>query len=246
MTSEPEPTRPAAIAEFGRTELERSPSPVPGRKLVPSLADIPRDDASGRHNHRAPEVGYILRGHVAIEFDEGATPRLRSGVLLLIPPGVIHNALNIGSVTARDAFRLHGRRGATPCDQLGLKARFRDSGWDRTIPLECARRTHKALQGRSSIFESFGRVRVETEGVSIDAVREGEEPPIQLLLRGSPPTLAMRHLVAPRLTESDRRLSKVEGGTLCCHCSVKEREVRSYDTHRYLDCGGFAHRGCVS
>jgi hypothetical protein len=41
--------------------------------LVPSLAAIPRDGASRRHNHRAPKVGYILRGHVAIEFDDGAT-----------------------------------------------------------------------------------------------------------------------------------------------------------------------------
>jgi hypothetical protein len=232
--------------EIWRTHWSASPSPVPRWELVPSLAGIPRDGASGRHNHRAPEVGYILRGHVAIEFDDGATPRLRSGVPLLIPPGVIYNARDIGSVTAREAFHLHGRRGATPCDQLGLKARFRDSGWDRTIPLVCGRRTRKALQRRSSTFEGFERVRVETEGASIKAVREGKEPPILLLLRGSPPTLAMRHLVPPRLAEVDRHLSKEEGGTHYCHCSIKEREVRSYDTHRYLDCGGFAHRGRVS
>jgi haloacetate dehalogenase len=50
------------------------------------------------------------------------------------------------------------------------------------------------------MFEGFERVRVETEGASINAVRGGEGPPL-LLLHGSPQTLAMWHLVAPRLAE---------------------------------------------
>jgi haloacetate dehalogenase len=50
------------------------------------------------------------------------------------------------------------------------------------------------------MFEGFERVRVEAEGVSINAVRGGEGPPV-LLLHGSPQTLAMWHLVAPRLAE---------------------------------------------
>jgi hypothetical protein len=49
MTSETEPTRSAATAEFGRTEPQRLPSPM---------------------------------------FDDGATPRLRSGDPYLVPPGI--------------------------------------------------------------------------------------------------------------------------------------------------------------
>ncbi|HLL39475.1 MAG TPA: alpha/beta hydrolase [Rubrobacteraceae bacterium] len=51
------------------------------------------------------------------------------------------------------------------------------------------------------MFEGFERVQVETEEASIHAVRGGEGPPV-LLLHGYPQTLAMWHLVAPRLTES--------------------------------------------
>jgi haloacetate dehalogenase len=51
------------------------------------------------------------------------------------------------------------------------------------------------------MFEGFERVRVETEGASINAVCRGEGPPVLLLLRGGPQTLAMWHLVAPRLAE---------------------------------------------
>src|ERR671917_1158006 len=50
----------------------------------------------------------------------------------------------------------------------------------------------------SSMFEGFERVWVETEGAIITAVRGGEGPPL-LLLHGSPQTLAMWHIVAPRL-----------------------------------------------
>jgi haloacetate dehalogenase len=50
------------------------------------------------------------------------------------------------------------------------------------------------------MFEGFERIRIEVEGVSINAVRGGEGPPV-LLLHGSPQTLAMWHLVAPRLAE---------------------------------------------
>jgi len=50
------------------------------------------------------------------------------------------------------------------------------------------------------MFEGFERVRVEVAGTSINAVRGGEGPPV-LLLHGSPQTLTMWHLVAPRLAE---------------------------------------------
>jgi haloacetate dehalogenase len=51
------------------------------------------------------------------------------------------------------------------------------------------------------MFEGFERIRVEAEGANINAVRGGEGPPV-LLLHGYPQTLAMWHLIAPRLAES--------------------------------------------
>lgn len=51
------------------------------------------------------------------------------------------------------------------------------------------------------MFEGFERVRVETTGADINAVRGGEGPPV-LLLHGYPQTLATWHLVAPLLAES--------------------------------------------
>jgi haloacetate dehalogenase len=51
-----------------------------------------------------------------------------------------------------------------------------------------------------SVFEGFERIRIEVRGASINAVRGGTGPPV-LLLHGSPQTLVMWHLVAPRLAE---------------------------------------------
>ena len=102
MTAEPESTQSAAPATFKRTELQRFPSPIPGWEIVQSLAEIPEHVASGRHSHPGgPEVGYIVRGDVAMEFDGRPTLTLRAGDPFMIPPGVIHNARNIGTVITK-------------------------------------------------------------------------------------------------------------------------------------------------
>ena len=102
MTNEPESTRSAAPATFKRTELQRFPSPIPGWEIVQTLAEIPEGVASSRHSHAGgPEVGYIMRGDVGMEFDDRPTLNLRTGDPFMIPPGVIHNARNIGTVTTK-------------------------------------------------------------------------------------------------------------------------------------------------
>jgi len=106
VTNEPEATqgftRPSAPAAFERTELQRFPSPLPGWQIAQTLVEIPKGVASGRHSHPGPEVGYIVRGDVAMEFDDDLpTLTLRSGDPFMIPPGVVHNARNIGTVTTK-------------------------------------------------------------------------------------------------------------------------------------------------
>ena len=101
MTTEPEVTQAAAPATLKRMELQRFPSPIPGWEMVQTLVQIPEGAASGRHSHPGPEVGYIVRGDVAMEFDDRATLTLRTGDPFMIPPGVVHNARNIGTVTTK-------------------------------------------------------------------------------------------------------------------------------------------------
>ena len=101
MATESGTTQPATQAAFKRTELQRFPSPAPGWEIAQTLVEIPEGVASGRHNHPGPEVGYIVRGDVAMEFDDRPTVTLRTGDPFHILPGVIHNAHNIGTVTTK-------------------------------------------------------------------------------------------------------------------------------------------------
>lgn len=82
-----------------RTELQRHPSPAKGWLTVQTLVQIPRHKQSGRHSHPGVEIGYIVRGDVLMEFDEGPSLRLRTGDPFFIPTGAIHNALNVGRET---------------------------------------------------------------------------------------------------------------------------------------------------
>jgi quercetin dioxygenase-like cupin family protein len=74
LTTELESTRSDAPTAFKRTKLQRLPSPTPGWEVVQSLAEIPEGVAYGRHNHPGgPEVEYIVRGEVGMEFDDRPT-----------------------------------------------------------------------------------------------------------------------------------------------------------------------------
>ncbi len=82
-----------------RTVLQRHPSPAKGWETVQTLVEIPSGKESGRHSHPGVEVGYIARGDVLMEFDDGHALRLRTGDPFFIPSGTIHNARNVGRVT---------------------------------------------------------------------------------------------------------------------------------------------------
>jgi mannose-6-phosphate isomerase-like protein (cupin superfamily) len=67
----------------------------------PVPPEIREGVASGRHSHPGPEVDYIVRGDVAMKFDDRPILTLSTGVPFLNPPRVVHNARNIGTVTTR-------------------------------------------------------------------------------------------------------------------------------------------------
>jgi haloacetate dehalogenase len=99
------------------------------------------------------------------------------------------------------------------------------------------------------MFEGFERIRIEVEGESINAVRGGTGPPV-LLLHGSPQTLAMWHLVAPRLAEdftvvaADLRgygdSSKPEGGEDHARYSKRVMALDQLEVMKHLGFDRFA------
>jgi quercetin dioxygenase-like cupin family protein len=84
-----------------RTEIQHASSSIPGRDIVQVLTEIPVDVSSGWHHHPGEEVGYIVAGKVRMEREDGTTQILNAGDGFLIPPGVPHNATDLGPDTGR-------------------------------------------------------------------------------------------------------------------------------------------------
>jgi quercetin dioxygenase-like cupin family protein len=84
-----------------RTEVQHETSSIPGRDIVQVLTEIPVDVSSGWHHHPGEEVGYIVAGTVRMERRDGESRVLNAGDGFLIPPGVPHNATDIGPDTGR-------------------------------------------------------------------------------------------------------------------------------------------------
>ena len=79
-----------------RTEVQHVGSSIPGREIVQVLTEIPVGVSSGWHHHPGEEVGYILGGTVRMEIRDASTLTLNAGDGFLIPPGVPHNATDLG------------------------------------------------------------------------------------------------------------------------------------------------------
>ena len=84
-----------------RTEIQHSPSSIPGREIVQVLTEIPAGVQSGWHTHPGEEVGYILAGTVEMQIQGRPTLTLRAGHGFLIPPRTPHNATDLGPETGQ-------------------------------------------------------------------------------------------------------------------------------------------------
>jgi hypothetical protein len=59
----PQPPRDALAGKLKRTEIQRSPSSIPGRDIVQVLTEIPVGVESGWHIHPGEEVGGQFPAH---------------------------------------------------------------------------------------------------------------------------------------------------------------------------------------
>ncbi|MBM7502783.1 cupin domain-containing protein [Agromyces aurantiacus] len=88
-------------ANLRRTEIQRAASSIAGREIVQVLTEIPVGVSSGWHHHPGEEIGYIIGGTVRMEIRDAPTLTLNTGDGFLIPPGVAHNATDLGPEVGR-------------------------------------------------------------------------------------------------------------------------------------------------
>lgn len=103
MTTDTDSSKPADALAAGlrRTEIQRHDSSIPGRIIVQVRTEIPVGVSSGWHTHPGEEVGYIVQGSVQMEIKNQPTLQLGAGDGFLIPPGIPHNALDLGPGTGQ-------------------------------------------------------------------------------------------------------------------------------------------------
>jgi quercetin dioxygenase-like cupin family protein len=98
-STSPQQPRDALASTLKRTEIQHSPSSIPGREIVQVLTEIPVGVESGWHTHPGEEVGYIVAGTVEMAINGRATTILHAGDGFLIPPRTPHNARDLGPGT---------------------------------------------------------------------------------------------------------------------------------------------------
>lgn len=85
-----------------RTELQRHDIEVPGREIVHVRIDFAPGASVGLHTHPGEEVIYILTGEIEYNIAGKPLQKLKAGDVLLIPPGTIHAARNVGTGPATE------------------------------------------------------------------------------------------------------------------------------------------------
>ena len=74
---------------------------IPDREGVMALVELPPGAAEGRHTHPAEVFAFVLEGSISLENEGNPTVTLKAGDVFHIYPGKVHQATNIGTVTAK-------------------------------------------------------------------------------------------------------------------------------------------------
>ena len=84
-----------------RTLVGRGDMSVPGREAVVARVELAPGARAGRHTHPGDEISYMMEGESTLLID-GEPPRaVKAGESFIVPAGVIHDAVNNGTVPVK-------------------------------------------------------------------------------------------------------------------------------------------------
>ena len=91
-------TQPAAV----RTILQRADvASSPAQETMMGTVVIAPGSGNPAHTHYGSEIGYMLEGHIRLEVQGQPTRDLGPGDSFMVPRGVVHRSILIGSETAK-------------------------------------------------------------------------------------------------------------------------------------------------
>jgi len=85
-----------------RTDLQRHDLSVLGREVVQVRVDFAPGVVAPAHNHPGEEIVYAIEGSMEYRLTGKPPVTLKSGEVLFIPAGTIHEVKNVGSGNAAE------------------------------------------------------------------------------------------------------------------------------------------------
>jgi len=83
---------------FKRTVLQQTDvSTAAPQETIFGTVEIVPGSGNGFHTHNGTEIGYVLQGHIRLEKKGEAPMELGPGQSFLVPRGVVHRSVLVGS-----------------------------------------------------------------------------------------------------------------------------------------------------
>ena len=91
----------AQASGLSRVIVAKADVSVSGREAVVARVEVAPGASAGWHNHPGDEISYVLEGEATLLIAGQAPRKVSAGEAFVIPGGVVHNAMNNGSIPAK-------------------------------------------------------------------------------------------------------------------------------------------------
>ena len=83
---------------LSRVIVAKADVSIPNREAVIARVEVAPGGVAGWHNHPGEEISYVMEGEATLLIAGQAPRKVSAGEGFVIPAGVVHNAINNGSV----------------------------------------------------------------------------------------------------------------------------------------------------
>lgn len=74
---------------------------VPGREAILSVSELGGGTLVARHTHPGDEIAYVIEGELQLLVEGQSSRIIRAGEGFVVPGGVVHSAVVVGTTSAR-------------------------------------------------------------------------------------------------------------------------------------------------
>ena len=86
---------------LSRVIVTKADVSVPNREAVIARVEVAPGGVAGWHTHPGDEISYVMEGEATLLIAGQAPRKVTAGEAFVIPGGVVHNAINNGTVTVK-------------------------------------------------------------------------------------------------------------------------------------------------